>query len=310
MIRFLKHSEIDPARWDQTVRNSLTPTIFVEYAMLDLLTGDGIWHALVEDDYDAIMPLPTRQKGVLKYVYTPFFLRQMGIFSARTLTPDKVESFLKEVSQRYVLADVLMNVNSTPKTDAEAFYSYALSLQPSYDALQAAYSKNARKNLKAAQNKQCRVTVQEESITDVIDLFRLNRGKERNVQYHPRDYAILERISEKLLNDGLLDIYGVRTPDNELAAGALFPHDFNCRSLLFSGRDNRLSACKPMYTLMDAYIRDHAETGCVIECYTNNPNMADFYQGFGGQRYSYAFVRRFKNRFWKTLLSPKLSKLT
>jgi hypothetical protein len=233
----------------------------------------------------------------------------MGIFSARSLTSDEVESFLKEMSRRYVLADVLMNVNSTPKTDAEAFYSYALSTQPSYDALQSAYSRNARKNLKAAHNKQCRVTVQEETITDVIDLFRLNRGKERNVQYHPRDYAILERISEKLLNDGLLDIYGVRTQDNELAAGALFPHDFNRRNLMFSGRDNRLSACKPMYNLMDAYIRDHAETDCFIECYTNNPNMADFYQGFGGQRYSYAFIRRFKNPFWRILLSPKLSKL-
>lgn len=310
MIRFLTHSEINPEKWDQTVRNSLSPTIFVEYEMLDLLTGDDSWHALVEDDYEAVMPLPTRKKGVLKYVYTPFFLRQMGIYAARTLTPEDIEAFLEEVSRRYVLADVLMNVNSTPKTDAEAFYSYALSLSPSYNELQAAYSKNARKNMKAAQNKQCRVTVQEETITEVIDLFRLNRGKDRNVQYRPQDYERLQRISEKLLNDGLLDIYGVRTQDNELASGALFPHDFNCRSLLFSGRDNRLSSCKPMYLLMDAYIRDHAESNCVLECYTNNPNMADFYQGFGGRRYAYAFVRRFKNRFWQMALRPLLAPLT
>lgn len=309
MIRFLKHSEINPEKWDQTIRNSLAPTILVEYAMLDLLTGDNTWNALVKDDYEAVMPLPTRKKGVLKYVYTPFFLRQMGIFSAKQITPDEVEDFLKEVSRHYVLADVLMNVNSMPKRDSVAFYSYALSLQPSYNELQTAYSKNARKNLKAAQNKQCRVTVQEETITDVINLFRLNRGKEQNVHYHPQDYEMLQRLSEKLLNDGLLDIYGVRTSENELAAGALFPHDFNCRSLLFSGRDNRLSSCKPMYLLMDAYIRDHAGSSCVVECYTNNPNMADFYQGFGGRQYSYAFVRRFKNRFWKMALQPLLSPL-
>lgn len=78
MIRFLTHSEIDPEKWNQTVRNSLSPTIFAAYELLDLLTGDDTWHALVEDDYETVMPLPTRKKGVLKYVYTPFFVRQNG----------------------------------------------------------------------------------------------------------------------------------------------------------------------------------------------------------------------------------------
>ena len=64
-----------------------------------------------------------------------------------------------------------------------------------------------------------------------------------------------------------------------------------------------------MFYLMDAYIRDHAESDCIVECYTNNPNMAEFYQGFGNERYAYGFVRLFKNRFWQMALSPKLSKL-
>ncbi len=309
MIRFLTHSEIDPEKWNQTVRNSLSPTIFAAYELLDLLTGDDTWHALVEDDYETVMPLPTRKKGVLKYVYTPFFVRQMGIFSRKKMSSDDIEAFLAEVSRYYILADLLMNVNSTPASGAEPFYSYALSLQRPYDELFAGYSKNARKNLKTAQHKQCRITVQEEAISDIIDLFRLNRGREKSVQYHPRDYDILQRVSEKLLDDGLLDIYGVRTSDGELAAGALFPHDFDRRNLMFSGRDNRLSFCKPMFYLMDAYIRDHAESDCIVECYTNNPNMAEFYQGFGNERYAYGFVRLFKNRFWQMALSPKLSKL-
>ena len=87
MIRYLKHSEINPKKWNQTVCNSLFSTIFVEYEMLDLLTGSDTWDALVQDAYEAVMPLPYRKKGVLKYVYTPFFMPQMGIFSKHELSP-------------------------------------------------------------------------------------------------------------------------------------------------------------------------------------------------------------------------------
>ena len=62
MIRFLKHSEIDPEKWNQAIRNSLSPNVLAEYELLDLLTGDDTWHAVVDDDYKVVMPLPTRQK--------------------------------------------------------------------------------------------------------------------------------------------------------------------------------------------------------------------------------------------------------
>ena len=95
MIRFLKHSEIDPEKWNQAVHNSLFSSIFVEFEMLDLLTTPDTWDALVQDDYEAVMPLPYRKKGVLKYVYTPFFMPQMGIFSEREITLDETEAFLR-----------------------------------------------------------------------------------------------------------------------------------------------------------------------------------------------------------------------
>ena len=109
MIRFLQHSEIDPEKWNQAVRNSLSPNVLAEYELLNLLTDGDTWHALVEDDYEAVMPLPTRKKGVLKYVYTPFFLPQMGIFYRQDIRPSVYEGFLEEISKHYVLADLLMN---------------------------------------------------------------------------------------------------------------------------------------------------------------------------------------------------------
>lgn len=303
MIRYLHHSEIDSEKWNQTVRNSLFSTIFVKYEVLNLLTGSDTWDALVQDNYEAVMPLPFRQKGVLKYVYTPFFMPQMGIFSVRKLLPDEVEGFLSEDSKHFVLADLLLNEKNTPDKRLETEISYTLSLQLPYNELYANFSQNTKRNLKAGEKHQCSVTVQDESVADIIALFRNNKGHEEAVHFQDYDYENLQRVSDYLLDKGLLEVYGVRTHDNRLAAGALFVKDGSRRWFWFSGRDNALSDGKPMFTLLNAYIRDHAETSLVLDFNgSSNPNIARLYQSFGGVPHTIPFVRRYKNSFWHTIL--------
>ena len=306
MIRFLKHSEIDPEKWNQAVRNSLSSNVLAEYELLNLLTDGDTWHALVENDYEAVMPLPTRKKGVLKYVYTPFFLPQMGIISEREITSEETDAFLKEISKHYVLTDVLLNEkNGIRKQNDTNFVSHYLSLQPDYNELYSLFHENTKRNIKVGKKMECRVTVGEESVADIIALFRENRGQAEAVHYHDHDYKVLEKVANHLLEKGLLDIYGVRTTDNKLAAGALFVKDGNLRWFWFSGRDNQLSACKPMFLLLDAFIHDHAGLDLLLDFNgSKNENVARLYQGFGGNRYIIPFVRRFRNRFWKMVLAP------
>lgn len=306
MIRFLKQSEIDPEKWNQAVRNSLSSNVLAEYELLNLLTDGDTWHALVENDYEAVMPLPTRKKGVLKYVYTPFFMPQMGIFSEREITSEETDAFLKEISKHYVLADVLLNEkNGIRKSHDTNFVSHTLSLQPDYTELYSLFHENTKRNIKVGKKMECRVTVGEESVADIIALFRENRGQAEAVHYHDYDYKVLENVANHLLENGLLDINGVRTSDSRLAAGALFVKDGNRRWFWFSGRDNSLSESKPMFLLLDTYIRDHSESDLYLDFNgSSNPNVARLYQGFGGKRYTIPFVRQFKNRFWKMVLSP------
>lgn len=305
MIRFLKHSEINPEKWNQAVYNSLFSSVFVRYEMLDLLTAPDTWHALVQEDYEVVMPLPTRKKGVLKYVYTPFFMPQMGIFSEREITSDETEAFLREISKHYVLADVLLNEkNETQESHKNNFVSHFISLQPSYNELYSRFHENTRRNIKTAEKHQCRITIGEESVADIITLFRANRGQRSNVHFQEEDYARLSKVADYLLINNLLEVYGVRTNDHQLAAGALFVKDGNRRWFWFSGRDNQLSACKPMFLLLNAYIRDHAETDLLLDFNgSKNENVARLYQGFGGKRYTIPFVRRFKNPLWKMMLA-------
>ncbi len=311
MVRFLKHAEIDSEKWNQTVRNSLHSSIFMEYEMLDLLTGGNSWNAITTGDYETVMPLPSRNKGVLKYVYTPFFMPQMGILSKHDLTPDETETILKEVSKHYVLADILMNEeNKIQIINDNFFVSHRLPLQPSYNELHSLYHENTKRNLKTGEKQQCQITISKESLTDIISLFQTNKGSEEAVQFRERDYRTLEKVANYLLGKDLLDIYGVRTSEGKLAAGAWFVKDGNRRWFWFSGRDNRLSESKPMFLLLDAYIRDHAESDLILDFNgSKNENVARLYRGFGGIEYRIPFERRFKNNLWQLLLTPRISKI-
>lgn len=306
MIRYLKHSEINPEQWNQTVRNSLFSTIFAEYEMLDILTDPDTWDAIVKDDYDAVMPLPYRKKGVLKYVYTPFFIPQMGIFHGEDLPQWKYDLFLEEVSEHYVLADLLMNEQNTwdwKKGITPYLVSHVLSMHLPYSELYSQFHENTRRNIKAAQKQQSRVTVQEEKVADIIALFRNNRGQGGDVHFRDDDYGRLQCVSDYLLEHNQLEVYGVRTSINELAAGALFVKDGKCRWFWFSGRDNRLSESKPMFLLLDAYIRDHAESDLYLDFNgSSNPNVARLYRSFGSARYPIPFHRVYKNKFWQFAL--------
>ena len=314
MIRFLNHSEIDPERWNLAVRSSLSPNVLAEYESLDLLTGDDTWHALVGNDYKVVMPLPTRKKGVLKYVYTPFFLPQMGIFYRQDIPMSVYGRFLEEISKHYVLADLLMNgQNALDIEELEFpphFVTYTLPMHLPYNELYSQFHENTKRNIKAAQKLQSRVTVQEERVADIIALFRANKGSEEAVHFREDDYARLQQVADYLLKHNLLEVYGVRTADGQLAAGALFVKDGKRRWFWFSGRDNRLSDSKPMFLLLDTYIRDHAGSELCLDFNgSSNPNVARLYQGFGGTKQLIPFIRLFKNRFLEKVLQPFVAPL-
>lgn len=310
MIRYLKHSEINPEKWNQAIRNSLFSTIFAEHEMLDLLTGPDTWDALVKDEYEAVLPLPFRKKGVLKYVYTPFFIPQMGIFSQHELLSEEIEGFLSEVSKHYLLADIILNEKLRVERCNMTFVSHSMSLQLPYNELFEHYSQNTKRNIKTAEKADCVITQQEEAVSDIIQLFIRNKGNQTEVHFREEDYKRLHQIANHLIHRDLLEIYGVRTADNQLAAGALFVKDGKRLWFWFSGRDNQLSHCMPMFYLLNEYIRNHAETDLILDFNgSTNENVARLYRSFGGERYEIPFLRLFKNKFWEIILSKRLSKL-
>lgn len=302
MVNFLKHNEIDITKWDDTVRRSKAASVFFSTETLDILTSPDTWNALILNDYDAVMPLPSRKKGPLNYIYPPFFLPHLGIFSKIPLTSQIVDDFLKAIPKQFVIADIILNeFNPTPANE-ETFVmtSHQLDLQYSYDNLYSNFSNNTKRNVKYAEKQNFALLINENLINETINLFKNNRGLQKDVNFSKNDYHRLAAATHHLLAKGVCDVYSVIDGDSgKLAAGAFFVKDNSTAWFWFSGRDNSLSDGFPMFYLINQFIKNNAGLNLTLDFNgSSNPNIARMYHGFGGIPYHFNGVKLYKNQFW------------
>lgn len=86
-IRHLQHKQIDPLKWDGAIFRSRVPQAYALFGYLNKITDDH-WSALVYGDYEAVFPLPLKQKFGITYVVQPIFCQQLGHSGrARTYQP-------------------------------------------------------------------------------------------------------------------------------------------------------------------------------------------------------------------------------
>ncbi len=109
-LSYIKYDQVDRQKWDECIFNSHNALIYGTSAFLDKMAG--CWDAVIEGDYESVMPLPFRKKFGIRYVYQPAFMQQGGIFSREQLQEDKIEAFLKEAFRHFMFAEFTLNYSN------------------------------------------------------------------------------------------------------------------------------------------------------------------------------------------------------
>ncbi len=284
MIRYLKHDEIDFGKWDACIGNAVNG-IFYGYSWYLDICADR-WDALVENDYQAVMPLPYRRKAGVKYIYQPFFIQQLGVFSTHHLTKTQCTRFLEAIPRQFRFGEFNMNTfNSLP--DDHPFINGAgvtceLDLIAPYEKLKGKYSNNMRRNIKKARDNGVYVT-QCGRPEEVIDAFRNNRGR-RKIPFSERDYKVLKRLIYAGIHKGMATIRCAYTRNNEFCAGIVFFTSHKKSVWLFSGAMEAARKTSAMSLVVNDYISEHAGREHILDFEgSSDPNLARFYRGFGSE---------------------------
>ena len=310
MIRYIAHNQIDTQRWDDCIAQSSDGNIYVWSWYLDVVHPG--WEALVEDDYEVVMPLTGGRKFGIYYLFQPFFTQKFGVFGKNEVTEEKIEEFLAAIPEKFKFAEIniggilkgfnaingLNGFKAAATKDVKAHRNIELELHEDYSVLSANYNSNTKRNLAKAKKKGLSV-VEDVEPSVIIELFRRNRGKEIK-HWGDKEYERLLRLVETAKNHDACLVLGTQNADNQIVAGAFFMISLNKIVFLFSGADETNKESHGLTFLLDYVIAKYSGTDKILDFEgSDNDGLARFYRGFGGEE-----------KYYQTLKFNKLNKIS
>ena len=303
MIQYIEHNKIDKARWDATIAQ--WGNIYAYSWYLDIVHPG--WEALVEDDYQSVMPLTGAKKFGVHYLFQPYFVQQLGVFSKEALSPGKTEEFLNAIPQKYRFAEIRLNEGDAFNEGVqgvEYHRNVILDLNHDYESIKANYHTNTKRNLAKAEANNLQI-VDTVIPYHVVALFTDNRGALLD-KWGDAEYARLTRLTQIAVNRKSAFLLGVTEKGvGELLCGAIFMKTASRITFLFSGLKQEGKDKQAMTFMLDSVIRKYANQPITFDFEgSDDANLARFYLGFGGQEVqypSYTFNRL--SPIGKTLLS-------
>jgi hypothetical protein len=298
-IEYLHRKEIDEEKWDQVIAGSGAETIYPYSWYLDSVAEH--WSALVMDGYRYLMPLVWKRKLGISYLYQPYYVQQLGVFSREHVDPTVIADLISKIPGKFRVANIHFNaqnlVSQSRSIEVTDRTNYILSLDGGYEKIGSSYSTNTQRNLRKGlisastpdRNLSCR---------ELVDFKRNNDVMSRTEKEYSRLVSLLETIINR--NAGV--IYSTGRGEN-LNAAAFFAFSRTRAVYLLSVSDETGKEQRSMFRIVDAFIRDHAGSGLILDFEGSNiPSVARFFSGFGAKPETYQAVmfRRFPFSFIRT----------
>lgn len=286
MVHYLRHNEIDLQKWDDSI--SEFGNIYTHSWYLDIVHPG--WEALVEEDYHSVMPLTGGKKFGVKYLFQPYFVQQLGVFSKSPMTAEIVDSFLEAIPSKYRFAEIRLNESNTLdkiKEGVEYHRNVLLDLNQSYESIRSNYHTNTKRNLAKAESNNLQL-VDTVIPYHVVALFTDNRGALLN-KWGDAEYARLTALTKVAVNHKSAFVLGVTEKGvGQLLCAAIFMKTKDRVTFLFSGLTEEGKQRQAMTYLLDQVIQRFANQLATFDFEgSDDENLARFYLGFGGKEVLY-----------------------
>lgn len=291
-IKYLKHTEIDILKWDRGIKKSVNGSIYGYSWFLNTVCDH--WDALVDENYETIMPLPYNKFLSCYFINQPSFATNLGVFSCNLLDCETVNAFLEAVPQKFCF--LKLNLNKYNKLTDKKYRVIKdgvleIDLISSYTRIAESYSAAINKSLKdAAQNKISVISGMNSN--DLIRMYLFNKTMIQKFLFRKKIKKLKTLVSDAIrFRAG--EVLGAYTRDNSLCAAAFFIWSHNrVFLLLFGFNEIGFERCAHV-KLIDQFIKQHAGENLTLRFeYHFIEELTSVYTGFGGNKYCFFRVHR------------------
>lgn len=288
-INFVPREEIDKVKWNSCVHYANNGNIFGYMWFLDHVAKE--WDALVEGDYESVLPLVWRKHWLGgKELYQPGLMRELGIYSINVLSQKRIESFLDAIPADYRSVQMTLNEQNVQvdeeKYDLSARINYQILLAQDYEKIQADYTPAFREQLARAEEQTLMPTtsIKPEAVADFYRKYTTDR---RQVE---RNFHALQRIMYNILHRGWGFASGILDENGELLSCNFFIYSHK-KAVSLAALQSPAGAEKgALAYLMDLFIRNHADRPLILDLNTNGED--ELGEALGAQANEYYRFRR------------------
>ena len=282
-ISYIKYRDIDTGKWDKCIGLSFNASIYAFSWYLDILCEE--WDALVEGNYLSVMPLLTRRIMGRNIIYTPDFIKELGIFSRKPVQAEKTELFLNTIPSHFDYYQIILNKYNPLKTGRSIYTKrvhYNLDLIEPYYKLVRHFAPELRQKINLAIARRLSF-IKGLSPNDFILFLQRHRIRlDRPVR--DQNYRILRSIVASLIRNNAGDLFGVYNEHNDLASVGLFAWINNRIILLFHAVDPEQERDQPHLYLIDRIIDKYSETNSTLSFHFSNKTLTpEIYTNFGAE---------------------------
>lgn len=282
-MKLIERSQIDTARWNNTIQNSQKPVIYAESWFLDIVSPN--WKALVNSDYSLLFPIPLKRKFGLPYALQPHFTQQLGCFYLPNISID-ANTIISALKKTVIHFNLKFNsehnsiINFPYNSELKNHY---IPLNKSFAELSERFSKSHIKNLNRA--KRFTIEIRPVHINMATEFYR----KEYPKVVKDMDVNIFD-IFQKLFAMAELNAnaycYGAFV-ENKLTSAICLLHT-NKHMFTFYIASELGKKKKVLFKLIEYVLKKYSESNLVFDFGGSNiPGIAYFNKGFGADEETY-----------------------
>lgn len=292
-ITYLPYKEIDKKKWDNCIEQAVNGLIYGKSFYLDTMSDN--WHALVLNDYEAVMPLTWKNKWGVRYLYQPAFIQQSGIFYTTKLTDVEVRSFIALALQKFNFAEITLNFSNNIQLPDDALQiqqrsNFILDLNRPYEALYENYDPSFTKSLRRIKKFEMDY-FESVNYERIIELYK-NLYSKRLPYIPEKSYTLLTAACKKLSSENKVIVRHVRNASSLLLASVVLLKDNNRLYNIISCITNEGKKVEANYFLYDRIIHEFANTAMLLDFEGSDvAGIAAFYEKFNPVNQSYPFVK-------------------
>lgn len=296
-MKFIKHQSIEKDKWDALVTEFGQDCLYLKTWYLD--AACPTWNAIVWGDYEAIMPLPTRDWLIIKKVYQPYFVQQTGIVHQshlqlndllkdflESVLPNSYFSFRTQFSSQSIIDETIL---SNKKWKFEHKKNFVLDMQNSYTILSSNFNDNRKRNLKKGIAAGWYVE-QSTDLNAAIKMYKENQApKQKGLANEV--YQVLSRIFDASFQNNTGELLVCKNSKNETISYAFFIHTLLRTYYLFGTMNSEGRKYSAISLLFNEVIKKQAEKNIKLDFEGGNlESIGQFFASFGAQEEEYLSV--------------------